>query len=99
MESRVHLISVLGEEGEYRGTILDFERADFFFNFNATGNFIVEAFPNQRRGDLLLKFVFVGIGVIKNLLVQITVPRVDVNFMANKIVADDSIYTDAVGYA
>ena len=99
MEGGVHFVGGLGEEFEDGGAVVEFEDFDEGFDFDAAGHFIVKAFPDEGLGDLGLKFVLVGVGVVEDFLVVLFVAGVDVNLVAGEVVADDGVDADAVGYA
>ena len=97
VEGGVHFVGVLGEEGEDGGAVFDFEGVDFLFDFDAAGDFVVEAFPDEGCGDLGLESIFLGVGVVKYFFVEFFVAGVDVDFVPDEVVTDYGIDTDAVG--
>ena len=99
MESRVHFIGVFGEKGKDWSAVLNLEGMDFFFDFDAAGNFVIEPFPDDGGRNLLLEFILSCVGVVKYLLVQFAVAGVDVDLVPDEIIANDCIDVDTIGYA
>lgn len=97
VEGGVHFVGILGEKGEDGGAVFDFEWVDFLFDFDAAGDFVVEAFPDEGCGDLGLEGVFLGVGVVEYLFVEFFVAGVDIDFVADEVVSDDCVYADSVG--
>lgn len=96
VECGVHFVGILGEEGEDGGAVFDFEGVDFLFDFDAAGNLVVEAFPDDRSGNLLLEIVLTGVCVVEYFLIEFFVAGVDVDLMADKVVTNYCIYIDTV---
>lgn len=99
MEGGVHFVGVLGEEGEDRGTVLNLEGMNLFFDFDAAGHFVIKAFPDDGGGYLLLEFVLSCVGVVEDFLIEFFVAGVDVDFVADEVVTDDCVDANAVGDA
>lgn len=93
----VHFVGILGEEGEDGSAVFDFEGVDFLFDFDAAGNLVVKAFPDDRSGNLLLEVVLMGVCVVEYFLIEFFVARVDIDFMADKVVTNYCINIYAVG--